>query len=296
MGLAATTSSKSRLYLARAEAAIVAEFGHVVSIREAVRLLSGRRAELKLPESATSVVERLEETGRCQRIAIDGSPYASLERLAFADYDLFDVGRSLRSDAAYFSHGTAVFLNGLTTDIPTLLYLNREQTPKPVPRGALTQSGIDRAFSSKARRTSLVYRCDRGQIAILSGKNTGNFEVGTATTPALATVATTKVERTLIDIAVRPDYAGGPFKVRDAYAEAVRRGLSTNTLIATLRRIDHKYPYHQAIGLYLERAGASGAVLDRLHQIPAELDFYLTHRIEDPEYVPEWKIYIPRGL
>lgn len=60
----------------------------------------------------------------------------------------------------------------------------------------------------------------------------------------------TKLERTLIDIAVRPNYAGGVHHVLEAYAAAKSR-VSVNVLLATLQKMEYVYPYHQVIGFYI---------------------------------------------
>lgn len=285
-------------YLAPALALIRRDLGFVVSERDAIRRINLDRDLLRIPSdvTGTAIIEAMQEAGSLTPIELAADPYAGLKRLGSSGHDLFDIARSLRSPSAYFSHGTAVFLNGLTNDIPTTLYLNLEQTPKPAPTGPLTQHGIDRAFASLARESAMTYRCDLGQITILSGKNTGNAEVGTARTIAGREVATTKLERTLLDIAVRPNYAGGIFKVAQAYEEAVRRGISSNALVSCLERLGHRYPYHQAVGFLLERAGATDMVLDRLRAYPRDFDFYLHNRIANPVYVEAWRLYVPSGL
>src|SRR5580700_3369433 len=76
---------------------------------------------------------------------------------------------------AYLCHGTAVAIHGLNDQIPYRLYLNKEQSPKPR-AGGLTQASINRAFASKQRESRLIYRFDQTEVAVLSGKNTGDLE------------------------------------------------------------------------------------------------------------------------
>jgi hypothetical protein len=66
--------------------------------------------------------------------------------------------------------------------------------------------------------------------------------------------------------------------------------------VATLKKLGHLYPYHQAIGFHLERAGYSGPALDLLRGMGFDFDFYLTHRMEDRDYSKQWRLYYPRGL
>jgi hypothetical protein len=110
-----------------------------------------------------------------------------------------------------------------------------------------------------------------------------------------ATVRLTIIERTLLDVTVRPAYAGGVSEVLKAYELAKERA-SVNRLAATLEKLGYVYPYHQAIGFYLERAGYKGASLDLLKRFPMNFDFYLTHQIGQKEYVKRWRLYVPKGL
>lgn len=253
---------------------------------------------LALPQNTTArrVLQKLLDDGRVTTVVLKSDRYGSKERVIAGEPDLFDLALSLKA-GSYFSHGTAVFLHGLTNDVPSTIYVNKEQSAKPAPEGSLTQAAIDRAFGGKGRRSAYAFRVDElGEIVVLSGKSSGNLEVGTATTPRGRTVPTTKVERTLIDIAVRPEYAGGPAKVASAYASAVERGISANVLLATLKKLNHKYPYHQSIGFYLERAGADAKLLERLHSLGTDLDFYLAYGMKLPQFDKTWRIYFPEGL
>jgi predicted transcriptional regulator of viral defense system len=204
----------------------------------------------------------------------------------------FEVALSLKKEA-YLCHGTAVAIHGLNDQIPRRLYLNKEQSPKGG-SGKLTQAGIDRAFANKQRETRLIYRFDDTEVAIVWGKSTGNLEVIEMNYGGVG-LKVTSIERTLIDIAVRPAYAGGPLQVLAAYRGA-RDRVSVGVLVATLRKLEYTYPFHQAIGFYMERAGYPESKYKRLKELGLELDFYLSYGLKDPEYVPSWRVYIPRGL
>jgi hypothetical protein len=213
-------------------------------------------------------------------------------RYVWKEASPFEVALSLKREA-YLCHGTAVAILGLNDQIPQRLYLNKEQSPKRSSDG-LTQTGIDRAFANKQRETRLIYRFDETEVAIVWGKSTGNLEV-IEMNYAGAKLRVTSIERTLIDIAVRPAYAGGPLQVLAAYRGAMER-VSVGVLVATLRKLEYIYPFHQAIGFYMERAGYPESKYRRLKELGLKFDFYLSYGVKDPEYVPNWRIYIPRGL
>jgi predicted transcriptional regulator of viral defense system len=105
----------------------------------------------------------------------------------------------------------------------------------------------------------------------------------------------TKIERTLIDIVVRPAYSGGVLQVLEAYKKA-RDRISVPTLLTTLKNLDYVYPYHQAIGFYMERAGYDVKDTERLRAIGMNNDFYLAHDLKEMEYDPNWRLFFPKSL
>src|SRR5216684_7346263 len=193
------------------------------------------------------------------------------------------------------SHGTAVSLHGLTDQIPKTIYVNQEQSPKPLPSGELTQTSIDRAFSNQQRKSAYVLEYEQWRMVLLSGKNTGNLGVIKLAGPLQEQLDVTNIERTLIDIAVRPVYAGGVFQVLEAYKSA-RDRVSVNTLIATLKKLNYVYPYHQIIGFYMQRAGYEEKRYGRLKSLGLNFDFYLTYGVKEPEFDRQWRLHYPKGL
>jgi len=216
-----------------------------------------------------------------------------LRRYAWGVPSAFAVALSLRPDS-FLSHASAVFLRGLSHVLPEVVYANQEQTPKPVPAGRLTQESIDRAFANAPRTSKHVFILGEQRIVLLSGKATDNLQVGEASYSG-ETLATTTVERTLIDIAVRPVYAGGVGEVLRAYRSA-RDIVSVSLLAKTLDRLDYVYPYEQAIGFYLERAGYGERDLKKLEMRRFKFDFYLTNQIKERAYSPRWRLFYPKGL
>ena len=109
-------------------------------------------------------------------------------------------------------------------------------------------------------------------------------------------LSVTDTERTLIDIAVRPAYSGGPKTVLDAYRRAAGK-FSHEKLLEYLDRLDYTYPYHQAIGFYLERSVQnSKIILAKLEQMETPIIFYLEHQISEPAFSDRWQLFYPSGL
>jgi predicted transcriptional regulator of viral defense system len=196
---------------------------------------------------------------------------------------------------SYISHGSAAYLHALTDQVPKTIYVNKEQSAKPDRTVQLTQAGIDRAFANSPRLSNYTFRCGDFRVTLLSGKNTGRTEVTSIEDPEGAPVETTTLERTLVDVAVRPAYAGGPHQVLDIY-KAARERASVNTVVAILRQLGHAYPFHQAVGFYLDKAGFPPDRVERLRAFGLHFDFYLANKLHDAEYIRDWRLYVPKGM
>ena len=225
-------------------------------------------------------------------------PYKKEIRFAWGDATLYEVMLKLRA-GCYFCHYTAMAFHGLTEQLPKTTYINCEQKSAGQSSGLMTQNGIDLALRRAVRVSANVAETSDFRICIVSGKNTDNYgvieEPVIGAGKSLGRLRFTTLERTLIDIAVRPVYAGGISEVAKAY-QLAQEGVSVNVLAATLRKLSYVYPYHQVIGFYLERAGYKVAQLDLLRTIPMEFDFYLTHGMTETQYIKEWRLHIPKGF
>lgn len=269
---------------------------HVYMESELGAILSQNRASWRLPDyiNTGQFVRFLVDAGKLSVAEVVSEHYRSATRYIWGKASPFAVALSLRS-SAYLSHGTAVFLHGLTDQIPRTLYINKEQSAKPRPTSPLTPEALARAFSGQQRRSVYTFRHESWTIVLLSGKNTGRLEVGPIAAETGEAIDVTRLERTLIDITVRPAYAGGIYQVLEAYKAAKER-ISVNTLIATLKKLDYVYPYHQAIGFYMERAGYDESRTDRILKLGVSLDFYLAHGIKDRDYDSKWRLFFPKGF
>jgi hypothetical protein len=222
-------------------------------------------------------------------------PNRTEKRYCLQGYSKHELTMSLRR-GGYLSHGTAAFLHGFMDAEPSIVYLNYEQSPKPASKGVLTQAGIDLAFNNKPRITNNKATHGKYEIYLLNGKSTNQLAVIDFHTVRNEKLRTTSIERTLIDIAVRPVYAGGVNNVLSIYKSA-SDSLSIDIIIKVLKQLRYIYPYHQAIGFYLDRTGKySPKELDPLQNMGLEFDFYLSNRISSKEYSSKWRIYYPTDL
>jgi predicted transcriptional regulator of viral defense system len=236
------------------------------------------------------------ETGRLTEFDFPfPSPYKQEVRYAWGKVSLYEVMQTLKSEC-YFSYYTAVKFHGLTEQLPKTTCLTVEQVNSSISSGEMTQASIDRAFKGKPRTSTNVAESKDFRICIVQGRNTDKLGVvEQAVVPDAGPLRLTNLERTLIDITVRPIYAGGVFEVAKAF-ELAKEKLSVNALTAMLKKLKYTYPYHQAVGFYLERAGYKSSLTDLLRNIPMKFDFYLTHQKGETDYVKAWRLFVPKGF
>lgn len=295
-------ATRTRLQIAKAD--IFQRFEEFPSkvFRQAdiARILTQERSFWRLAQrtNTDAFIDFLVRAGRLKRY-IFNFPSRPVHAYAWGDVPLVEILLSLRP-RSFLSYFTAVRIHGLTEQVPKTYYVTHEPTLHNArARGSLAQEGIDAAFRKPERSTQEVVDYQDNRICLINGAGTnmlGVIETQTSTdTGATANVSVTNVERTLIDITVRPGYSGGVGEVLKAFHEAKNKA-STNRLRATLETLEYVYPYHQAIGFYLERAGYSSSAVDLFRQMPQPFRFYLSHGMSETEYVRDWNLCIPKGL
>ena len=93
---------------------------------------------------------------------------------------------------------------------------------------------------------------------MISGKNTNRLGVEDRAGPGSEPLQVTNLERTLIDIVVRP--------------------------------------YHQPIGFLMQNAGYPEESCAKLRELGLNPDFYLAHALRQPEYSKDWRLFYPKDL
>jgi hypothetical protein len=225
-------------------------------------------------------------------VRLAANDYHPFTRYVLPATSAYEVALSLRP-RSFFSHGTAAFLHRLIGK-PANIYVNKEQSPKsPRKDQALSQEAVDRAFQGPQRVSHWIVKFRGQPIVLLSGQHTDEYAVSDLEAFGRK-FRVTSLERTLVEMTVRPSYADGPSTVLHAF-RAARSRLSVRRLLAVLERFDYFYPFHQVIGFYLQHAGFP----DKDHrQFRRELSvtFYLAHGMKNPQYDRHWRLHYPKGL
>lgn len=207
----------------------------------------------------------------------------------------FDIALTIKKDG-YLSNYTAMSIHQLTLQIPKSIYISFMKSAdgrNNIKNVTLSQKSIDQAFSKPQRITSEVYKSEIDSYRLFFiQKGYSEKEIGLESNQG---IKYTDVERTLIDISLRPAYSGGVFEVLEAYVNA-RDVIDTNKLYYYLNQLNYIYPYHQLIGFYLEKANYEEKRYLMFYEKISSFKFYLTYNISNKQYDEKWKIYFPKGF
>ena len=268
---------------------------NIFSFRDISKILKKNRKVWKLPISMTvrTFLDLLITNTKLIEHKFNFPSY-TINRYSWGEVSVFELVSSLKAES-YFSHHTAMYLLGLTKVFPATIYLNQEQTPKYFNNDELIQSNIERAFRSSQRVSHNIAEFGRYKICLLNGKYTNKRGVIDIAGDYKNILQVTNLERSLIDIVVRPGYAGGVVEVLKAFRIA-KKEVSVNKMLEFLKQLNFVYPYHQAIGFYLERAEYNKFQIEIMDKLEKKYDFYLTHAMKKTDYSHKWKIYYPKNL
>jgi predicted transcriptional regulator of viral defense system len=258
-------------------------------------LIAQLHAEHPFPRSTSErkFQQLLIDTGILKEIALGATYPLEAKRYHRDSFSPYELALSIKP-GSYLSHGTAAYFHTLTECEPKTIYVNKEQSLKNS-KGTLTQAGIERAFSNKQRHSGFIITHNHTTITLLSGKHSDRLGVIKMTGNHGEQLELTDIERTLIDIAVRPAYAGGSKAVAETYRRALQK-TSVTRLTKMLADLRYVYPYHQAIGFYLQNAGHALPSLQALRQLGSNFDFYLEHGAKSSWFDPYWRIHCPDDL
>ncbi len=193
----------------------------------------------------------------------------------------------------YLSFETALFYHGLLKKEPKVNSVTIEQSFKKSVVKVLEQDRINHAFSQEAKMSNTIASYGKMKWIIHNGMYTGN--IGLCDFGANPNIKITDLERTILDVTVRATFVGGPEKVLEFYKK-VKGRISTQNLLSLLDQINYTYPYHQAIGFYLDKAGYDLNEYKSFKEIPMRYDFYLDYGMEENNYSEKWKVYYPSDL
>lgn len=206
------------------------------------------------------------------------------------DADIYDLAAAV-SRSSYFSFYTAISIHGLTLQLPKHLYMTNERKSLIRISNSLQQENIDAAFSKRPRQTSNVRSILNFQLHLINGQSNNRLGV----VPFRDCYYVTDVERTIIDSVVRPFYAGGVTQIFEAIVNA-KNIIDIDKLVYYYKQMNFIYPYFQAIGFYLDRAGYDNNALAPFLKMRQVHKFYLTYNMRFTEFDPRWNLYYPRGF
>lgn len=257
-------------------------------------LETNRKAwRLALSTNFTTFVKFLTTQGKLRRVSLQ-FPYRPETLFTWGSVSTLAIAVASKPKA-YLCQHTAMELHQLTKEKSRVIYANCEQRPLPSSEGPLRQQAIDTALRRPQRVTKYRARLGKHAVWVLNGKHTDGLGVDTVNAADGYPLRVTGIERTLIDITVRPAYAGGPERVLEAFRRA-RGRFSVAALATMLKRMAFVYPYHQSIGFYLERAGYTDEDLSHFRTPVFTHDFYLAYAMKGPAYSSSWRLHYPADL
>jgi hypothetical protein len=262
-------------------------------------LLEAKRTEWKIPsyigrQKFTSFLLENTQLSPIDVMSVGNRRESPITRYCWGRIDPFLLGLALRK-RSYATHSTAMLLHGLTDQLSQTFFITTQQRWRSG-SNPLSQDAIQRAFSKKQRESNIAYKALEHRFVILEGAFVDHSELASIPIPQTnSSILASGLERTLVDICVRPSYSGGTFQILEAFKRARERA-DARKILSILSAHSYAYPYQQSIGFLLEKAGYSEAAVAPFLREVSSYDFYLAYGLIETTYVPKWKLYVPRGF
>ncbi len=206
----------------------------------------------------------------------------------------FDIGLTVKKDG-YLSNYSAMQIHQLTLQIPKTVFISEDKYAPYYEdiHPEIEQDSVDKAFSKPQRVSKESYKSEYdGFRYVYLQKKHNSINVGIT---KINSLAVTDLERTLIDIAVRPAYSGGAFQILEAFNNAKEK-VNINKLDNYIEKLDYIYPYHQLIGFYLDLAGFPDTALKLFLKKKTHIKFYQTYNLTNKKLNEKWGVFYPTGL
>jgi hypothetical protein len=274
---------------------------YVYTTNEISALLEEKRVEWKIPTyiSSDRFLRFLLENTALEQLLIQSTgerDQPDLTRYIWSRSDPFLLGTSLKQ-RSYCSHSSALVLHGLTDQLPQTFFVTTPQSRTyPTDKDELVQEAVDKVFAKQQRESQTAYRALGYRYVLLEGAFAQPGDVDEVTLESSRMpVAVSSLERTLIDIVVRPSYSGGIVQVLEAYKAAYGQ-IDIGRMNLLLNRLNYTYPYQQSIGFLLSKAGYADSEIEPFLEDVTPIHFYLAYGLAEKVFVPKWHLYVPRGF
>lgn len=221
----------------------------------------------------------------------------------------YEIALSIAPKKAHLSHLSALYINGITNLDPSTIYINYEQSPKPINKSnaKLTQKKVDQAFLKPVRKTNniatFIYHNRSYTVILLNGKHTNYIGVQLIKPLNFSSeVRVSNIERSLIEATIRPSYSGGVSEVLLSFKNAKSEAVSINRLLSYLKKMNYIYPYFQNIYFYVYYAHYNPIQLNLVQKIldnsnkANQINFYLDHQLIKPKLDSYSKVYYPENM
>lgn len=271
---------------------MISDFNYnVINQKEIIELLySVRKVYGFTNYRLVDFIEYIEDICNVEEVSSVNERMSVIPLYAKPKADIYDLAAA-SSRSSYFSFYTAITIHGLTLQLPKHIYMTNERNSYIKYDNTLKQEAIDTAFNKKPRQTTNIRTIQNYKLHLINGQSNNRLGV----VPFRNCYFVTDVERTILDSVARPFYSGGVTQVLEAIINA-KNVIDVDKLVYYYNQMHYIYPYHQALGFYLEKAGYEKQALVPFLKMKQVHKFYLTYNMRFTEFDPRWNLFFPRGF